>query len=201
MEVVQRVQSLSLGGLNELPAQFIRPAHERPENSKAVEGLTVPIISLSQPHSVVVEEVGKASREWGLFLIKDHGIPSSLIQRLKEVGQGFFELPQEERELYANDPSNGKFEGYGTKMTKNHDEKIEWIDYFFHFTAPPSKVNHHFWPQNPPSYRYVLIMEKEHPKNHFTFGLSSLTPIDIVLFLVIIDIVLLLLMSFLMGYN
>ncbi|GLT73507.1 hypothetical protein SLA2020_453610 [Shorea laevis] len=35
---VQRVQALAFGGLKELPEQFIRPAHERPENSKAVEG-------------------------------------------------------------------------------------------------------------------------------------------------------------------
>ena len=149
----QRVQSLSFDGLNELPIQFIRPAHERPENSKAVEGVTVPVISLSQPHHVVVDEVSKASAEWGFFLITDHGIQSSLIQRLKEVGHEFFELPQEEKESYANDPSTGKFEGYGTKMTKNHDEKVEWIDYFFHVTSPPSKVNHHIWPKNPQTYR------------------------------------------------
>ena len=44
---VERVEALSYGGLRELPAQFIRPAHERPENSKAVEGVTVPVVSLS----------------------------------------------------------------------------------------------------------------------------------------------------------
>lgn len=151
---VQRVQSLSaVGGLNHVPSQFIRPAHERPENTKAVEGVKVPVISLSRPHHEVVGEVGKASSEWGFFLVTDHGIPSSLIQRLKEVGQEFFELPQHEKEKYANDPSAGNFEGYGTKMTKNLDEKVEWIDYFFHITSPPSKVNHHIWPKTPPTYR------------------------------------------------
>jgi flavonol synthase len=154
---VQRVQALACGGLKELPEQFIRPAHERPENSKAMEGVNVPVISLSQPHDVLVKQVALACQEWGFFLVTDHGISPSLIQRLQDVGQEFFRLPQEEKEAYANDAATGKFEGYGTKMTKNSDEKLEWIDYFFHFMSPPSKVNYGVWPQNPPAYRYTYI--------------------------------------------
>ena len=120
--IAERVQALALGGLNKLPAHFIRPVHERPENTVAVDGVTVPVISLSQPHDVVVKEVAEACQEWGFFLITDHGISPSLIQRLKEVGQEFFELPQEEKEAYSNDAACGKFEGYGTKMTKNLEE-------------------------------------------------------------------------------
>ncbi|KAB1205367.1 Flavonol synthase/flavanone 3-hydroxylase [Morella rubra] len=152
---VERVQALAIGGLKELPEQFIRPAHERPENSKAVEGVTVPVISLSLPHDVLVEQVAKACHDWGFFLVTDHGISPSLIQRLQEVGQEFFELPQEEKESYANDAACGKFEGYGTRMTKNDDQKVEWVDYFFHFMAPPSKVDYGVWPKNPPAYREV----------------------------------------------
>ncbi|XP_062098841.1 flavonol synthase/flavanone 3-hydroxylase-like [Humulus lupulus] len=158
---VERVQALSSARLMELPEQFIWPGNERPENSKAVEGVTVPVVSLCQPHEVVVKDIAAAATEWGFFLITDHGIPAALIQLLQEVGEMFFELPQEEKEAYANDPSSGKFEGYGTKMTtskseSHHDqEKVEWIDYFFHVMAPPSKVHHQFWPQNPPSYRKV----------------------------------------------
>ena len=41
-------------------------------------------------------------------------------KRQIEVDQEFFALPQKEKETYANDPSTGKFEGYGTKMTKTN---------------------------------------------------------------------------------
>lgn len=153
---VERVQALAYGGLKELPAQFIRPAHERPENSKPVEGVKVPVVSLSQSnHDLLVKEIYEACSQWGFMLVTDHGISPDLIQRLQEVGQEFFKLPQEEKEAYANDPSTGKFEGYGTKMTKNQDEKVEWVDYFFHLMSPPNKVNYDFWPKHPPSYRYV----------------------------------------------
>ncbi|XAR62603.1 Flavonol synthase [Bertholletia excelsa] len=152
---IERVQALFQGGHRELPAQFIRPAHERPENSKAVEGVTVPVIPLSQPHDVLVEKISAACSEWGFFLITDHGISPALISRLKEVTEEFFMLPQKEKEKYANDPSKLKFEGYGTKMIKNVDEKLEWLDYFFHLMHPPSKVNHDTWP-NSVSYRKVI---------------------------------------------
>lgn len=152
---VERIQALSQGDLNHLPSKFIRPDHERPENSKAIEGVGVPVISLSQPHDQIMNEISAASSEWGFFLIKDHGIPLSLIEQLRGVGEEFFKLPQEIKERYANDPSSGNFEGYGTKMTKNLEDKLEWVDYFFHIMYPPSKVNLDMWPQNPTSYRGV----------------------------------------------
>ncbi|XP_020221856.1 flavonol synthase/flavanone 3-hydroxylase [Cajanus cajan] len=152
---VGRIQTLALDNLKEIPPQFIRPANERPENTKALEGVTVPLISLSQPHDLLVKEIAEAASKWGFFQVTDHGISHTLIQRLQEVGKEFFSLPRVEKEAYANDPSNGKFEGYGTKMTKNLEEKIEWVDYFFHIMAPPSKVNYDMWPKLPPSYREV----------------------------------------------
>ncbi|XP_050213313.1 flavonol synthase 1-like [Mercurialis annua] len=151
---VKRVQALANVGLEELPPQFVRSADERPENTKAIEGLPVPVISMSMPHDDLVNELYNACSRWGFCLVTDHGVPIPLIQKLKEVGQQFFALPQEEKEAYANDPINGKFEGYGTKMTRNDDEKIEWIDYFFHVIAPLSRVNYDMWPKSP-SYREV----------------------------------------------
>lgn len=152
---LERIQSLSHEGLNQLPSKFIRPDYERPENTKAIEGVGVPVISLSQQHDFIVREISRAANEWGFFLIKDHGIPQALIKRLRYVGEEFFKITQEEKERYANDPSIGKFEGYGTKMTKNLEDKLEWVDYFFHMMYPPNKVNFDVWPKNPASYRSV----------------------------------------------
>lgn len=149
------MQCLASGPLKVLPAQFIRPAEERPGNTIAEEGVAVPVISMYLPHDVLVKQVAEAASEWGFMLITDHGIPIDLIKRLQEVGEAFFALPQKEKEAYANDPSIGNFEGYGTKMTKNIEEKVEWIDYYFHHIAPPSKVNYNMWPKKPSSYRFL----------------------------------------------
>ncbi|MED6152200.1 hypothetical protein PIB30_089586 [Stylosanthes scabra] len=157
MEEVERIQTLAFNNqLKELPPQFIRPFNERPENTEAVEGVAVPLVSLSQPRrDLLVKEVAEAASQWGFFLVTGHGISPALIKQLQEVGEEFFALPPKEKEAYANDLSNGNFEGYGTKMTKNLEEKMEWVDYFFHMMAPSSKVNYHKWPKDPPSYREV----------------------------------------------
>ncbi|OVA10410.1 Oxoglutarate/iron-dependent dioxygenase [Macleaya cordata] len=130
---VERVQSLALKGISELPAHFVRSESERPENSKAVEGIKVPVISLSQPNKdVLVHEISKACSEWGFFALTDHGVSQSLFDQLRYVGEEFFKLSAEEKERHANDFSSGKVEGYGTKLVKNNDEKLEWVDYYFH---------------------------------------------------------------------
>ncbi|KAK2388193.1 putative 2-oxoglutarate-dependent dioxygenase [Trifolium repens] len=128
---IKRVQTLAFNYLKELPPQFIRSDNERPENTKALEGVNVPIISLSQPHNLLMKKITQAASEWGFLIIIDHDISPKLIQSLQDVGNEFFSLPQKEKELYANDPSSGKFEGYGTKMTKNIEEKIMRCDLKF----------------------------------------------------------------------
>ncbi|WJX38596.1 flavonol synthase [Trifolium repens] len=153
---IKRVQTLAFNYLKELPPQFIRSDNERPENTKALEGVNVPIISLSQPHNLLMKKITQAASEWGFFVIIDHDISPKLIQSLQDVGNEFFSLPQKEKELYANDPSSGKFEGYGTKMTKNLEEKVEWLDYYFHLMSPCSKVDYEMWPKSPSSYREVV---------------------------------------------
>jgi len=46
--------------------------------------------------------VAKASREWGVMQLLNHGISETLIERLQAAGKAFFDLPVEEKEKYAN---------------------------------------------------------------------------------------------------
>ncbi len=68
------------------------------------------------------------------------------------MGKEFFELPQEEKEVYAKPP--GSKEGYGTFLQKEMEGKKGWVDHLFHKIWPPSSINYQFWPKNPPSYRF-----------------------------------------------
>ncbi|KAJ9673682.1 hypothetical protein PVL29_023314 [Vitis rotundifolia] len=97
--------------------------------------------------------IAEASMEWGIFQIVNHGIPSHVITSLQKVGREFFELSQEEKELYAKLPDSKSIEGYGTKLQKEVEGKKAWVDHLFHNVWPPSAINYHFWPKNPPSYR------------------------------------------------
>ncbi|XP_027333257.1 flavonol synthase/flavanone 3-hydroxylase-like [Abrus precatorius] len=138
-------------------AMFVRSETEQP-GITTVQGvnLEVPIINLSDPdEEKVMYEIVKASRDWGMFQIVNHEIPSEVIRKLQNVGKKFFELSQEEKELYAKPMRSDSLEGYGTKLSNEVNGKKGWVDHLFHIVWPLSSINYHFWPKNPPSYREV----------------------------------------------
>ncbi|RWW84350.1 hypothetical protein BHE74_00007049 [Ensete ventricosum] len=138
-----------------MPPEFIRSEHEQP-------GITtfrgpapeIPVIDLAvadQDHLTIA--VAEASREWGIFQLLNHGIPEEVLRELQRVGKEFFELPQEEKEMYAMDYKPESSEGYGTKLQKELEGKKAWVDFFFHYLSPPARVNHAIWPKKPADYR------------------------------------------------
>lgn len=141
-----------------IPAMFVRPETEQP-GTTTVQGvqLEVPIIDFSNPDEGKVQRgIMEASRDWGMFQIVNHEIPSEVIKKLQSVGKDFFELPQEEKEVYAKPIGSESLEGYGTKLQKEVNGKKGWVDHLFHIIWPLSSINYRFWPNNPPSYRYVF---------------------------------------------
>ncbi|RDX94401.1 Flavonol synthase/flavanone 3-hydroxylase, partial [Mucuna pruriens] len=157
MEVL-RVQTVASQSKDvAIPAMFVRPEIEQP-GITTVHGvnLEVPIVDFSDPDGgKVAREIVEASRVWGMFQIVNHDIPSHVIKMLQNVGKEFFELPQEEKEVYAKLADSDSLEGYGTKLQKDMNHKKGWVDHLFHFVWPPSSINYRFWPKNPPSYREV----------------------------------------------
>lgn len=144
----------SLTSKDEIPEAFIRPESERPSTT-TYHG-SVPIIDLNYPnHEQMAQNIANAAREWGIFQLVNHGIPVELLNRLQEVGREFFDLPQQEKEIYAVDPKAKNMEGYGTMLQKQPQGKMAWGDFFFHNIWPPSCINYDIWPKNPSSYRQV----------------------------------------------
>lgn len=155
MEVI-RVQNVASLSKDDIPPEFVRSETEQP-GITTVRGvnLEVPTIDLSNPNEEeLVAQIGEASKEWGMYQVVNHGIPSEVISKLQAVGKAFFELPQAEKELVSKLP--GSVEGYGTLLQKEIEGKKGWVDHLFHKVWPPSAINRRFWPNNPPSYRFTL---------------------------------------------
>ncbi|GLJ48191.1 hypothetical protein SUGI_1017670 [Cryptomeria japonica] len=154
-----RVQSIAYGGVGAIPSQFIRADHER--SALNAPPAKIPLIDMSMLHASpdlrqpTVAEIGTAAQEWGIFQVVNHGISEDLIRRLQTVGKEFFDLPQEEKETYANNAEDGNLEGYGTKLVHNIEGKMGWNDYYFHMLWPPSRRDLNTWPKCPSSYREV----------------------------------------------
>ncbi|XP_034926966.1 flavonol synthase/flavanone 3-hydroxylase [Populus alba] len=154
---VQAIASLSFDK-ETIPEEFIiRPEKEQPATTTFHGAVPeIPTIDISDPNQeTLVRLIADASKEWGIFQVVSHGIPGDLIAKLQDVGKKFFELPQEEKEVYAKPRDSTNIEGYGSKLQNNPQENKSWVDHLFHRIWPPSSINHQFWPQNPPSYREV----------------------------------------------
>ncbi|EOA27582.1 hypothetical protein CARUB_v10023721mg [Capsella rubella] len=113
----------------------------------------IPVVDLSDPdQELVARAVVKASEEWGVFQVVNHGIPTEVIQRLKNVGRQFFELSEEEKKAVAK-PAVDSREGYKRRYELNLETKTGTVDQLFHNIWPPMSVNYKFWPKNPLDYR------------------------------------------------
>lgn len=156
-----RVQAVSLSGLQSIPSEFVRPVYERPAIETFHE-FEIPVIDLSslqvdELREKTMTEIGRASQEWGIFQVVNHGISDELVERLQAAGREFFGLSQEEKEVYANLESvtDDRFEGYGTQLKCTSDGRQGWSDFYFHMLWPPSVVDFNKWPKHPSFYREV----------------------------------------------
>nr|QLM00660.1 anthocyanidin synthase [Ziziphora clinopodioides subsp. bungeana] len=160
-----RVEELSRNGLETIPKDYIRPEEELQsirdifEEEKSMEGPQLPTIDLKEIESTdeetknkCREELKKASMDWGVMHLINHGISEELIDRVKAAGKEFFELPVEEKEKYANEAEAGNVQGYGSKLANNASGQLEWEDYFFHCVFPQEKRDLTIWPKHPTDY-------------------------------------------------
>lgn len=170
VSVAQRVEVLAQSGNKSIPTEYVRPVEERQELGDALEEVKkqaadgvplpqIPVVDIkgfdSDNHETkmaCVESVKKAAEEWGVMHIANHGIPEDLLEKVREVGKKFFDLPMEQKEQYANDQASGKIQGYGSKLANNASGRLEWEDYFFHLMYPFDKIDLSTWPRDPKDY-------------------------------------------------
>nr|AGJ50591.1 ANS1 [Tulipa fosteriana]AGL98404.1 anthocyanidin synthase [Tulipa fosteriana]AIF74597.1 anthocyanin synthase [Tulipa fosteriana] len=170
MPTSARVESLSDSGLATIPKEYVRPESERDNLGDAFDEATkldsagpqVPVVDLAgfdstdeKERAKCVEALRKAAEDWGVMHIVNHGIAKEVIEKVREVGKAFFDLPVGEKEKYANDQESGDIQGYGSKLANNECGQLEWQDYFFHLIFPEEKTNLALWPKQPAEYTEV----------------------------------------------
>ncbi|XP_043696275.1 jasmonate-induced oxygenase 4-like [Telopea speciosissima] len=164
-EPVKFVQELAESRIKLLPPQYIKF-----EEGQALHGLTAPppqklppvidMLTISgacgtAEKKAMLEMLGSACREWGMFQVVNHGISPDLLDAVKRVSRGFFDLPMEEKLKYANDPVT--YEGYGNRIGVLEGSTLDWNDYFYHFIRPVSAINgQKVWPHSPEDYRTII---------------------------------------------
>lgn len=86
----------------------------------------------------------------------NHGISSSLVEKIKTDIQDFFNLPMEEKKkLWQH---SGEVEGFGQAFVKSEEQKLDWNDIFFLTTLPVSLRKPHLFPKLPTPFRFFPFL-------------------------------------------
>ncbi|KAJ1266193.1 hypothetical protein BS78_08G132000 [Paspalum vaginatum] len=170
-DVIVPVETLSDTGIPFIPQQYIRPLSERPSVNTAESDMPVkiPIIDLAgftsdeESHKRTLEAMTDACQDWGFFQVVNHGVDLDDVKRMKQVWREFFDLPMEQKKLYANSPVT--YEGYGSRIGVDKAAILDWSDYYFLNLLPTYLKNMEKWPKVPYNLRDVTEKYTSHMMN------------------------------------
>jgi len=86
----------------------------------------------------------------------NHGVSTSLLDKVKRGAQEFFDLPIEEKKKFGQREGEG-VEGYGQVFVVSEEQKLEWADMFFMITLPPQLRKPHLLPSIPLPFRFLSL--------------------------------------------
>ena len=70
------------------------------------ENILAPNSLDKQPSDALCESISQACREWGFFVLQNHGFDEELLNRLTEVMHRFFDLPVSVKETVRRSETN-----------------------------------------------------------------------------------------------
>ncbi|KAH9304563.1 hypothetical protein KI387_008967, partial [Taxus chinensis] len=151
------VQELASQRSDTIPERYIRSEKERP-NTCPSNHLDIPIIDMGmffgdsdlcrkkeifENEPYVAYEIDK---------VVNHGIPTSLMEKMKETVREFFQLPLEEKLKYQVQ----ELEGYGQAFVFSDSQKLDWADAMHLTTLPPESRKMNLWPTRPVDLRATV---------------------------------------------
>ncbi|KAL5715841.1 hypothetical protein ACHQM5_017608 [Ranunculus cassubicifolius] len=142
-------KALSFG--SSVPPKYIRSDQH---TSVVSDSAIIPIIDLKRFLLGSLEELEKldsACKHWGFFQVVNHGVGSSLVEKLKHEIHDFFNLSFEEKKQLWQQP--GDLQGCGQLFVVSEEQKLDWADMFFIRTLP---IKHNLFAKIPLPLRDTL---------------------------------------------
>ncbi|KAL6138756.1 hypothetical protein ACLB2K_064035 [Fragaria x ananassa] len=149
-EPLPNVQEMVKTDPSQVPANYIRNETDISNDAAFCPHLSseAPIIDLSllsKGHQEELTKLDQACKEWGFFLVVNHGVATEVTKGLKEAAEKFFELPLEEKNKIAI-PSND-IQGYG--HTQVDRKVLDWSDKLVLLVYPHQYRKLDVWPPTP----------------------------------------------------
>ncbi|XP_060191255.1 oxoglutarate-dependent flavonoid 7-O-demethylase 1-like [Lycium barbarum] len=157
---VPNVQELAKQQLAAVPPRYIRDDIEKPVlSSSSILLPQVPVIDMKKLLEIgdddsELQRLHFAGKEWGFFQLVNHGVNSTLVEKVKSEIQAFFDLPMEEKKKFEQE--EGDLEGYGQAFVVYEEQKLDWADILYMITLPTNLRKPHLFPKLPASLRDAL---------------------------------------------
>ncbi|XP_062228222.1 2-oxoglutarate-dependent dioxygenase 11-like [Phragmites australis] len=147
--------------VEEPPSRYIQREQNRPGSLLAADmPEPIPVVDLSRLPAAADEaaKLRSALHTWGLFLVTNHGIETSLMDGMIDASREFFCQPLEEKQKYSNLIEGKRFQvqGYGNDPVITQDQILDWNDRLHLRVEPEDERNLAHWPKNPESFRDLL---------------------------------------------
>ncbi|KAL3329636.1 hypothetical protein AABB24_033804 [Solanum stoloniferum] len=147
--------------LNSIPSNYVNSdiypfdfiASEPHDYSISIPTVDFSLLTSIDPHqrSQAINNLNKACQDWGFFMVVNHGIQESLMKKVIDGTQGFFNLKEEEKKEFEGkhvlDPIR-----YGTSFNTSKDKAFFWRDYLkvfvhpkFHSPSKPDRYSDVMW--------------------------------------------------------
>ncbi|KAH9749255.1 protein SRG1 [Citrus sinensis] len=126
--IVPSVQELTNETIINVPPRYVRTDQDPPSVTADTWLPSVPLIDLQKLVDDVradeLERLHSSCREWGFFQVINHGVSSSLLEKLKFEIENFFKLPYEEKKKLWQVADN--HEGFGQLFVVSEEQKLDW---------------------------------------------------------------------------
>ncbi|KAJ4976468.1 hypothetical protein NE237_001574 [Protea cynaroides] len=144
------IKGLADSGISKVPEEFVQPPHERINKLEMKRHHIPPPIDLYQldgpNHDQIVEVLTEAAENVGSFQLVNHGVPTQLLERLKDTAHQFFNQPKEKKVIYLKEVRSNPFVKYSSSFAPEKEEVFEWSDHL-NMTYGGDAEALKYWPQ------------------------------------------------------
>ncbi|XP_049349052.1 hyoscyamine 6-dioxygenase-like [Solanum verrucosum] len=141
-----------------LPENYVMPPDKRPNEHVSI-GNNIPVIDLAKAssntvnHAELVQEILKASQEFGLFQIINHGVSEKLMDDVMDLFKELFDMSVEMKDKLFSEDSNKSCKVFGNRYING--EIRYWRDLLIQPVFPIQEDTQH-WLENPARYRELV---------------------------------------------
>lgn len=154
------VFELSMDG-DEPPQSYVHEEDDRPSEAcpptSPIPFIDLHLLLSSGPSKEAeMEKLRSSLQTWGFLQAINHGISSSLLNTVSNVGKEFFHLPKQEKEKYSNQAYGKDKDGLENIENVSENEILDWNEQLYLLMLPEDERKLERWPETPISFREIL---------------------------------------------